>query len=82
MMPAIEQDTQDLAQRAATGCPRCQRDRTQLLALTAVEYGLPDLMKGLPMPGRNAVPAVAALFAEALDHARHARYSQAAQLLT
>ena len=39
-------------------------------------------MKHLPMPGRNAVPAVAQLFAQALNHARHARYAQAAQPLT
>lgn len=82
MMPTIEEDAQDLAERAARDCPRCQRDQTQLLALTATEYGLPNMLKALPMPGRNAVPAVATLFAEALDHARHARYAQAAQPLT
>ena len=81
-MPTAQQkNIADIREHAANGCPQCQNEHAQLLALTTIEYGLPDMMKGLPPPANNATPSVAQHFADALDQARHGRYGQAAQHL-
>ena len=85
-----ETNTQTAAQLTAAtreGCQKCQCLKTVALALTAAEYGLPPLLKALPIR-RNTQPPLAVIYTKALDQARRnlsgpaaASFLQASQAL-